>query len=707
MRQLVQYLKDGTMELAEVPFPSLGKGQVLVRNNYSVISAGTEGKTVKDARLGYLGKARARQKDVNKVIKALKTQGVSSTYKMVINKLDAPSVLGYSCAGEVIGVGDDVRGFRVGDFVACGGSDAVHAEVVAVSKNLCAKIPDGVDLKRAAFTTIASIAMQGVRRADLSLGENCVVIGLGLIGQLTIQLLNASGIQSIGIDTDEHKVRLCEAKLSLERNRVDIEDAIINFTDGYGADAVIITAGTGSLDPIEFAGILCRKKGRVVIVGAVPTGFSRDNYYKKELDLRMSTSYGPGRYDPQYEEKGIDYPIGYVRWTENRNMMSCLQFMKDQTIDIEKYITHKFNFEKAPEAYQLILDPIKSYVGVVLEYDVKKRVNRSITLNNSHIPIHNINVGFIGAGAFAQNFLLSQIKGNANLVGVATAHGNTSFNIARKYGFQFATDDADEIISNDTINTVFIVTRHDLHAQYVLKALRNKKNVFVEKPLAMTIEELEEIKKVYEESGSEARLMLGFNRRFASHINKMMSIFSKRSPRAITYRINAGAVPNDHWVHDKDVGGGRIIGEVCHFIDLTMFIAESGITSLSAQVMKKPNNLLDTLVVNIGFENGSIANISYFSNGNKRVAKEYLEVFSGGQVVIIDDFKKMTICSHKTSKYRLLKQDKGYSEEVVQFIDAIKEGSPLPIAFEDIYLSTLATFKILESIRNNSTVIIN
>ena len=710
MQQLTQNLKSGKMEVLEVPFPALTTGNILVRTLCSVISAGTEGPRVKDARRGYIGKARARQKEVKQVIESVIDQGLTKTYKRVMNKLDAPSSLGYSCAGEVIDAGAGVAEYRIGDLVACGGGDAAHAEVVSVPENLCARIPEGVDVKHAAFAIIASIAMHGIRRADLRLGENCVVIGLGLIGQLTIQMLNAAGVLSIGIDIDEGQVKLaeaCSACLALERSRPDLAEVVHNFTNGYGTDAVIITAGTNSLDPVELAGALCRKKGKVVVVGAVPTGFSRPNYYKKELDLRMSCSYGPGRYDTVYEEKGIDYPIGYVRWTENRNMQAYLQLLKDNKLNIEKLVTHQFDFEKAPEAYQLILDKSEHFCGIVLKYNSGKSIKKSITLKEVTYGPSEANIGFIGAGSFAQNSLLPVVKKYGNMIGVATAHGNTAVNIAKKYGFGFATGDADEIFQNKNINTIFIATRHDFHAEYVLKAVQNKKNVFVEKPLCLTVDELEEIKNVYEESTGDVRLLVGFNRRFAPHVQQIMKLLTNDAPKAINYRINAGAVPVDHWIHDKDVGGGRIIGEVCHFVDLAMFLAGAKITAVSAHVMQGPNNLLDTVVINLTFDNGSIANISYFSNGNKKLEKEYLEVFSNGQVAIVDDFKKLKIYSNKVTQYKLSNQDKGHSEEVKQFLQCIKEGRPAPISFEDIYLSTLATFKILESIKTNKTIVID
>lgn len=711
MFELALNLKSGRMELLKVPSPAFSKGNVLVRNHYSVISAGTEGKTVKDARSSYIIKARARQKEVKQVIELAKSQGLISTYKMVMNKLNTPSPLGYSCAGEVIAVGERVSDYKIGDLVASGGSSAVHAEVVSVPKNLCVKIPDSVDTKEAAFATIAAISIHGIRQADLRIGENCVIIGLGLIGLLTAQLLNAAGVKAIGIDVDSRRVEMAKQTgtiLSLERNRDDLEQIILNKTAGHGTDAVIITAATTSLDPIELAGTICRKKGKVVIVGSVPTGFSRTNYYKKELDLRMSTSYGPGRYDANYEEKGIDYPYGYVRWTENRNMLAFLQLLKDKKLNIKKLISHEFAFKKAQEAYQMILEKSEPFIGIVLKYDAQKKTENSVKLKEGKFSQKEVNVGIIGAGSFAQNFLLPNVHKIGNMIGLAEAHSNTARNVAVKYHFHYATGNADDIIADSKINTIFIATPHNLHSEYVLKAIKKGKNVFVEKPLAMNIEELEEIKASYLSipHSDLPHLMVGFNRRFAPHIQKIKKLFPENEAKAINYRINSGTIPSNHWIHDQEIGGGRIIGEVCHFVDLAMYIAGSKITSLAADVMSTPQNLMDTLVINFSFANGSIASISYFSNGNKAVNKEYLEVFYANQVAIIDDFKKMSIFSGHQKKMNLSKKDKGHTEEVKRFISSIKEGKQSPIPFDELYLSTMATFKIIESIKNRKKVIL-
>jgi len=700
MVQLTQNLKDGFMQLLEVPFPALGVGQVMVRNHYSVISAGTEGKTVKDARLSYVGKAKARQEEVKKIITAAKTHGVMKTYKMVMNKLESPNPLGYSCAGEIIAIADDIKHLKVGDFVACGGQTANHSEVVVVPKNLCVKIEKLALVKSAAFATIGAIALQGVRQAELTLGENCVVIGLGIVGQLTIQLLRASGVNVIALDIDQNQVDLAKKnsfKNAFNSNDEGLTSVIEELTNGQGVDSVIITAGTASLEPINFAGEIARKKAKVIIVGAVPTGFERKHYFKKELDLRMSSSYGPGRYDNDYEQKGNDYPIGYVRWTENRNMQAFVSLVEEGKLNLEMLISHQFNFENAKDAYQLIVDRSEHLCGIVLAYDTSKELKRTIQINNKNYNKTEVNIGFIGAGSFAQNFLLPNLR-SENLVNVATARATTARNVADKFGFDGCTGDADDVINDDKINTVFIATPHHLHANYVIKALQANKNVFVEKPLSLTKEELESIKEA--ESKSTAQVMVGFNRRFAPQVIALKNELNENLPKAINYRINAGKLPADHWTQDPKVGGGRIIGEVCHFIDLCAFIASSPITKVEANALKGANNLLDTVSLSLAFENGSVASISYFSNGSKALNKEYLEVFCGEKSIVLDDFKTMDIVGKSKKTIKTESQDKGHSKEVAEFLTAIKEGEQLPISFADCYNSTKATFDVLDRIKN-------
>lgn len=705
MQQLTQLLKDGAMKITEVPFPALQPGWIMVRNHFSVISAGTEGKTVKDARLGYIGKARARKAEVKKVMDAMRTYGIRDTYRMVMNKLDAPSALGYSSAGEIIAVAHDVTGLKVGDYVACGGASACHAEVISVPVNLCVKINKQIPLDEAAFVTIGSIAMQGVRQAGLQLGESCAVIGLGLIGRITMQLLQVAGVNAIGIDVSATAVEETNSMLpgsSFNRNDESLEKTIQHLTRGIGCDAVIITAGSNSEDPVNLAGALCRQKGKVVIVGAVPTGFERKNYYVKELELRMSCSYGPGRYDDEYELHGVDYPAGYVRWTENRNMEAFAQLLNQKKIDMKPLISHRFRFENAADAYQMILDRKESFSGIVLEYDLKREIKTSVKIESHSSSPSPVKAGLIGAGSFAQNFLLPALDGLAHFEAVATARSNNAINIATKYGFAKATGNADEVISDKNVNTVFIVTRHDTHAGYVKQCLAENKNVYVEKPLCLSEHELEEIKNLYINSSSS--LMLGFNRRFAPMTELIKSKLNPAVPVSILYRINAGQVSPEHWIHNPQIGGGRIIGEVCHFIDLCTFLAGSPITSISAQAIQDPLQLNDTLNVSLYFKNGSIATIAYFSNGNKEVSKEYLEVYSQGWVAVMDDFRELTLYGKKKTNEKG-NQDKGHKNQIKQFIKSIEKGKPSPIPFEEIYHSTLATFKVLESIKLNGALV--
>ena len=699
MEQLTQNLKDGHMQLLEVPFPVLGPGQILVRNHFSLISAGTEGKTVKDARLGYIGKARARKEEVKKVIQTAKTIGWMETYRLVMNKLDAPSALGYSCAGEVIAVAEDVHEFRIGDKVACGGSTAVHAEVVAIPVNLAVKLKESLPMDEAAFTTLGAIAMQGVRQADLRLGETCVVIGLGLLGQITCQLLKASGVTPIGIDIDSRQVEQAKkhsCEIAFERSNEQLEQAVLNLTNGQGADAIIITAATSSNDPIDLAGTLCRKKGSVVIVGAVPTGFQRKNYYTKELQLKMSCSYGPGRYDAGYEEQGNDYPYAYVRWTENRNMQAFADLMASSKIQIKPLITHTFPFSEAKNAYDLILKKTEPFSGIVLQYDVEKTVSSRLALKNHPHLQTTAKVGMIGAGSFGQNFLLPALKGKVTLTGIATARPNNARNVADKFGFSYCSGDASEIIADPDTNTIFIATRHDLHAEFVKAAIQNGKNVFTEKPLCLFSHELEEIKSAWEKN--PVHLMVGFNRRFAPLTKKLKEQLNHMVPVSIHYRINAGIVPKEHWIHDPKTGGGRIVGEVCHFIDYCSYLAGSPVESISAYAMRDPSSLNDTVSINMSMQNGSIGTISYFSNGNKDLSKEYIEIFNGGTIGVIDDFKELTIYGPKGKRTIKGVQDKGHKAEVDAFIHAINKGLQCPIPFEEIYNTTLFTFKAIESV---------
>jgi len=707
MHQLTQNLKSGKMEISEVPVPALETGCILVRNHFSLISAGTEGSKVSTARKSLWGKAKEKPEQVKQVLDTIKKEGVFTTYRKVMNKLDSLSPLGYSSAGIVEAVGAGVTGFQVGDRVSCSGADiANHADMVAVPINLACKIPENVSIASAAYTTVATIALQGIRVADLRLGEVCAVIGLGLIGQLTVQMLKAAGIRVIGIDVNPQMAELAlksGADLAFARSSAGIEQSALNLSGGYGVDAVIITAGTSSLDPVEFAGKLCRPKGKVIIVGAVPTGFSRDGYYKKELELRMATSYGPGRYNPNYEEKGYDYPIAYVRWTENRNMQAFLQMVSEGKVNTELLTTHTFDFAKADEAYQLIMDRVEPFTGILLKYDTQKVIDKNIQLRTTSAnSASKLKISFIGAGAFAQNSLLPNIK-DAEMVSVATSSGHTAKNVAQKYGFAKASCQAAEVAAEKESNTIFIATRHDLHAEFVLQAIKNGKNVFVEKPLCLTEDEFSGIVAEYKKQN--VKVMVGFNRRFAPQVQKIKKQLPTNQPIAINYRINAGAIPADHWIQDLQVGGGRIIGEVCHFVDLAMFLAGSLPAAVNAMVMNDPLGLNDTLAINLSFKNGSIASVTYFANGSKELKKEYLEVFAAGQTSIVDDFKEMHLYGKGHSKSSLFNQDKGHSNEVAAFLNSIKDGKECPISFEEIYWSTSVTFDIINSIKEKRMIV--
>lgn len=720
MHQLTQKLKDGNMQVLEVPVPVLGPGQVLLRNHYSLISAGTEGSTVQAARKSLLGKARERPQQVKQVLDSLKTQGLMQTYRAVMKKLEAYSPLGYSCAGVVLEVGPGVTEFRPGDLAAAGGLAASHAEVVAVPVNLCVRLPAGADLKQAAYNTLGAIALQGVRQADLRLGECAAVIGLGLLGQLTCLLLRAAGIRPIGIDIDPAMVALARehaADLALERQAAGIEGQIEDFTKGLGCDAVIITAATDSLDPINFAGAIARKKGRIVIVGNVPTGFDREpHYYRKELEVRMSCSYGPGRYDPLYEEKGIDYPPGYVRWTEKRNMEAFQELLATGKIDLSYLTTHVFPLEEAPRAYELLLSKKEPYVGILIEYDTAKEHRRGPVLlkpkaGTAAPPPGTATIGFIGAGSYAQSHLLPNLPRDSRvtLKGVMTATGTGSRSVAERFGFEFCTSDARDILNNEEINTVFIATRHDSHADLVIQALKAGKHVFVEKPLCLREEELEEIRQVYDErlsAGNAGLLMVGYNRRFSP----LVQILKEKlpvGPMAMLYRVNAGAIPPDSWIQDPDSGGGRIIGEVCHFIDLLIYINGSLPEKVYATAMPAPQNLQDTVTINLTFANGSIGTICYFANGDKSLPKEYLEVYSHGTVAVLDDFRSLSILSRgRKQGKKLFSQDKGQKKEVERFINDIITGGKTLIPFDEIYFASLSSFRIIESLRKAQCIII-
>ena len=712
MKQLVQKLGDGSMEVLDLAFPDVGPGQVLVQNHFSLVSAGTEGGTVKAARKSLLGKAKERPEQAKQVVESLKEKGLIQTYRAVSKKLDSYSSLGYSSAGVVLEVGENVRSISAGDYVACAGMGyASHAEVIAVPENLCVKLSPEADLADAAYNTLGAIAMQGVRQADLRLGESCVVIGLGLLGQLTCLLLKAGGLKVFGLDIDNRAVEMAGencADLAMNISDPTLAEKIYRATNGINADAVIITAATDSTEPINLAGKLLRKKGTVVVVGGVPTGFQREpDWYRKELSLKMSCSYGPGRYDLNYEEKGFDYPPGYVRWTENRNMQAFQELIQSDAIGLDYLTTHRYSIDEAPKAYDLILKQNEHYLGIIIEYDVEASHGRKRVLVRD-LPEKGLTtskgIGFIGAGSYAMSYLLPNLplSDGAMLTGVFTSSSTSSRSVAEKFGFAYTAASAQDVIEDIETATVFIATRHDSHARYAQQTLKAGKNVFVEKPLSLNFDELNKVVEAWKEH--QPHLMVGFNRRFSPLVARVKEELGS-GPMSMLYRVNAGPIPSDTWIQDIETGGGRIIGEACHFIDLMIFINGSLPKKVYASALPDPSDLQDTVTINLTFENGSIGSICYFSNGPKSLAKEYIEVYRDGIVARVTDFKSLEILGgSKPTRKNLINQDKGQKEMVKTFLAAVQKGSESPIPLSELLASTVATFEVLNSLRSGNAV---
>lgn len=710
MQQLTQKLSNGEMTVQEMPTPVLGKGMVLVKNHYSLISAGTEGSTASTARKSLIGKAKERPQQVKQVLEVLAQQGPVQTYRAVNKKLEAYSPLGYSSAGEVIAVGEGVTQYTTGDLVACAGVGfANHAEIIAVPVNLCVKLLENSDLKSAAYNTLGAIALQSIRQADMRLGETCAVIGLGLLGQLTGLMLKASGVNVIGIDVNEPPVKLAQqhfASLAITRNTPGIENQVAEYTNGLGADAVIIAAATNSTDPINFAGAIVRKKGKVVLLGAVPSGFDREpHWYKKELELRMSCSYGPGRYDLNYEEKGIDYPAAYVRWTEKRNMEAFQQLLASGIININYLSTHEFSLEDAPKAYDIIVNKSEPYLGILIKYNTKKPVQLQNKVKTGEAkPVSKINIGFIGAGSYAQGNLLPNIPRNNEIVckGVLTNNGTTSKRVAERFGFEFCTSSENDILDSQEINTLFIATRHDSHAEYVLKGLDSNKHIFVEKPLCLTLSDLEKIRNKKFGISNNLQIMVGFNRRFSA-LSTILKENIGNGPMSMIYRVNAGHIAGDTWIQDMEIGGGRIIGEACHFIDYLTWLNGSLPVSVYATALPDAGGFNDTVNINITFGNGSTGVVAYYANGPKSMPKEYIEVFHNGSSGVINNFKELRMFGKTKQKKKLLNLDKGQKIMVELFLKSILNGETL-IPFEEIYTVNKATFAVLESIKTGQVV---
>lgn len=706
MKQLIQNFKTGKLYVDEVPMPSISEGMVLVENNFSLISSGTERSTVKVAKASLLGKAKQRPDLVAQVIANFKKEGLAATISKVRTKLDSLKAMGYSTAGTVLTSLDKNGAFQPGDRVACAGQGyASHAEIVCVPQNLVVKIPDNVSFEDAAFTTLGSIALQGVRQAEPRLGEKVCVIGLGLLGQLTGQLLKANGCDVFGIDLSERLIELASkysVTKAMHRNDPNLVAACDNFTNGYGFDSVIITAAAPTNDPIVLSTEICRKKGRIVVVGAVKMDVPRDpHFYVKELDLRISCSYGPGRYDVDYEERGMDYPHAYVRWTEQRNMEAFLDMVSKGLINTKPLVTHVFDIEQAEEAYDIVVGKKpEPHIGILLKYsehDQKFVTHHKVKSE----PVKQINAGFIGAGSFAQSYLIPNVKAcGASLDTVVTSKGITSKNVAEKFGFNYCSAEIKDVLGKKEINTVFIATPHAAHADQVMQSLKAEKNVFVEKPLAVTEEELNEIIAV--KAQHNLPLMVGFNRRFAPVCETIKKEFSSAGePLVVNIRVNAGYIPKDHWTQIPEIGAGRIIGEMCHFIDLMQYFTDAEPVRVYADCIQSSNEKLkldDNISIVVKFSNGSVGNLLYLANGDKSLPKEYIEVFGAGKSAVINDFQDGNI--HSGNRQRKVKSSgKGHQQEVAAFLTALREGKDAPIPFRSICLTTLTTFKIIDSLK--------
>jgi predicted dehydrogenase/threonine dehydrogenase-like Zn-dependent dehydrogenase len=687
MKQILQSLRTGETELAEVPRPSAGPGQLLIRSHATLVSAGTERMLVEFGKAGWLDKARQQPEKVRMVIDKIGTDGLMPTIDAVRRKLDQPLPMGYCNVGTVVEVGAGVVGFSVGDRVASNGK---HAEYVAVPVNLCSKVPESVASEDAAFTVLGAIALQGIRLAAPTLGECVAVSGLGLIGLLTVQLLRAQGCRVLGLDFDTARLALAREFGAATVDLGKREDALAvaeRFSRGRGMDAVLITASTDSNEPIRLAAHMCRKRARIVLVGVTGLELSRADFYEKELSFQVSCSYGPGRYDPNYEEKGQDYPVGYVRWTEQRNFEAVLDMLAGKQIDVSRLVSHRFPIVQAAAAYELIGSQAPS-LGVILQFPAAPEVAPTT------VPIHAVGrigrttIGFIGAGNYAGGVLIPAFAATgARLKCVVSANGVSGTQAARKHGIENSSTDLMSMLADAEINAVVIATRHSSHATLVEQALAAGKHVFVEKPLAMTYEEIAGI----EQSLAARRtlvpnpcLMVGFNRRFAPQVVKMHALLAAvKGPKSIVMTVNAGAIPGNHWTQDVETGGGRILGEACHFIDLLRFLVGAPVKSWQSTTMAAEAS--DTATITLKFEEGSLGSIHYFANGPKSIPKERLEVFCDGRALQLDNFRKLI--AHGWPGLRsqhLWRQDKGQAACAAAFVHSIESGSAPPIPLDEI-----------------------
>jgi polar amino acid transport system substrate-binding protein len=727
MKSVLQDYGSGELKLIESPTPQLRSGYVLVRTLCSVISAGTEKSKVDMGNKGLLAKAKARPDLVKQVITKAKREGLLKTWNTVRDRLSASSSLGYSLAGEIVETACDLDGLHEGQIVACGGSTANHAEIVAVPKNLAVPVPGGVRVEHAAFATLGAIALQGVRQADVRVGERVAVIGLGLIGLLTVQLLKAAGCRVFGIDIAASKEELALQLGCTQTALADDEglaQKIAEFTSGYGVDATIITASSTSNQPIEQAAEFTREKGRVVVVGLTRMELPREPFYLKELDLRLSRSYGPGRYDKRYEDDGLDYPYAYVRFTERRNMLSFLELVESGQVQLDPLITHRFPIEEAVKAYDLLQgEGREPYLGIVLQYGRKTEdIPRRINLRPRNLDKQKIVVGVIGAGKYATASLLPYLRSHPaiSLGAVCTGSGVTAARVADRFDFAAADADADAVIKES--DAVIVATQHDNHAAYAIKAITFGKPVFVEKPLAITEAELASVRECVGTAGfdgdSDTRqspdaaravsVMVGFNRRFAPATHIVKKHFqSVKSAKHMCIRVNAGPIPADHWIQDRQAGGGRLIGEGCHFVDLAVALSGSLVHSVAASAVRIPGKNpaeWDSFTIGLTMKDGSIATIFYTSIGDVGLPKERIELFAGGKSAVIDDFRRVELWQGGKSKRKSwFTQDKGQREQMNTWVQGMQQGNS-PIPLEEIFNVHAACFGALHSIQTGDEV---
>ena len=698
MKQVFQDLNTGKQRIDNVPTPNINKNQVLIQTSISLISSGTEAMLVSFGKSNYIKKAKEQPEKVKDVINKISSDGIFEAVQAVRSKLEKPIPLGYSNVGKVVKVGSAVKNIKIGDRVA---SNGPHAEMVAVNQNLCILIPKNVKDEEATFTVISSIALQGIRLAKPDFGETFIVSGLGLIGLLTCKLLLSQGCNVLGIDPDQERCNLAKSFGVKCLNIVDGIDQVswsLKHTKNIGVDGAIITAATKSIEPINFAAKACRKKGRVILVGSSPINLNRDIFYEKELSFQVSCSYGPGRYDKFYEELSNDYPIAYVRWTEKRNFEAIVNSLEKNRLKVNDLISHSFSFLDIKKAYKLLLSEEKS-LGIIIKYPSEKLkierqiVNNSLYKNNKKIKLENKApfISFIGTGNYASRVLIpSFAKVGANFHSIVSNNALNSEFLRKKYNIPIVSTDVEDLLKLKECDAVVIATRHDSHAQLVIKALENGKNIFVEKPLCLNLKELKLIEEKYLEiinsSKSKPILMVGFNRRFAPLILDLKKALKQNdSPKSFIYTCNAGYIESEHWIHDPKIGGGRLIGEACHFLDLLRFLSDSPILTLEIVSQKGVNPTPDNFILQVMFADGSIGSINYFSNGSKSFSKERLEVFSDGNIYRLDNFKKITHWGNKRFKNKnLFKQDKGQINCAREFIKALKLNQESPIDFKDL-----------------------